>query len=573
MTHFSKLIAKCGVFAVAAMSAAAQKPAPLPSIVQHGVAKQFMVDGKPFLMLAGELHNSSASSTEYMAPIWPRLKALNLNTVVGTVSWELIEPEEGHFDFSLVDMQIEAARKQSMRLVFNWFGTWKNTSSTYIPIWVKRDKERFQWAEQLQPPTPDHPKRGLYALSVFSKNAQDADARAFAALMRHIREVDPQHTVILMQVENETGILTEGRDYSAAAQAAWAGQVPDELMSYLSAHKEQLLPELASIWERNGFRPHGTWSEVFGTDRFAEEVFSAWYIGKYVDAVASAGKKQLDLPMYANAWLIQNDKQVPGDYPSGGPVSRMMDVWHAAAPHLDLLAPDIYLADFTGICDSYSRQGNPLFFPESHSNPGNYLWAIGHNHAIGVSPFAVDDLKENDPLGQFYKEIGGMMPVLLDAQAKNEVSAIAPRNTGTSTVSLGGFEIEAKYVTTRVTNILPAPAKGEGAKPVVVPDVVISNGALASGQTGYGLIFTTVPDEFYIVGRGLSLTFNRPAGEPNDWVIYDLEEGTFHNGHWVPERRLNGDEGPSLRRLALPDGELVVRKVKLYQHAGPGSVG
>ncbi len=561
----------------AAANLAAQQSSPLPVIVQRGAAKQLIVDGKPYLMLAGELHNSSASSETYMQPIWPRLQALHLNTVIGTVSWELMEPEEGHFDFSLVDDQIEQARKHSMRLVLIWFGSWKNTSSTYVPIWVLRDKQRFQWAAQNEPPTPEHPKRGLYALSPFCKNAAEADARAFRALMHHIREVDPQHTVLMMQIENETGILGEGRDYSAGAQAAWNGPVPHELLTYLSANRAHLLPELAEVWGRNGSLTHGTWAEVFGTDRFADEIFSAWYIGRYVETVTSAGKQELDLPMYTNAWLVQDDKQVPGDYPSGGPVSRMMDIWHAAAPSLSLLSPDIYIDDFEGVCNSYTREDNPLFFPESRPIPGNYIWAVGSKNAIGVSPFGVDGLSEDDPLGEVYGKLSGILPLLLSAQQQGRVAAFAPRNTGQAVIHLGGFDIEAKYVVTRAGNTPPPAAEPTGqrskAKHGPAPEVVLTQEALSSGQMGYGLVIASGEDEFYILGRGLALTFNRPANEPNDWVTYDLEEGNFLDGRWVPGRRLNGDEGPSLRRFSLPDNELVIRRVKLYRHTGPGSVG
>jgi len=540
-------------------------------IQKRGAAQQFIVDGKPFLMLAGELHNSSASSSQYMETVWPRLKALNLNTVVSTVSWELMEPQEGHFDFTLVDDQITSARKESMHLVLIWFGSWKNTSSEYVPIWVKQDKQRFLWAAQHQPPTPEHPKRGLYALSPFSKNAQDADARAFRALMRHIREVDPQHTVLMMQVENEMGILTEGRDDSPPAQAAWNGQVPDALMQYLGAHKATLLPEVATVWAQNGNRMNGTWAEVFGTDRYAEEIFSAWYFGRYVDAVARAGEEELVLPMYVNAWLVQNDRQVPGDYPSGGPVSRVMDIWHAAAPSLSLLAPDIYISDFSGTCSSYVRQGNPLFFPESRPIPGNYVWAIGHYKALGVSPFGVDDLMQDDPIADLYDDLGRLAPVLLDAEQRNAVAAIPPQSTGETSVSLGGFEIRAKYVSTHVSNVVPA--AGQVQAPAVAPDVIATNGVLGAGQSGYALVIAAAPDEFYILGRGVILSFDRPANETNDWILYDMEEGTFHDGKWIAGRHLNGDEGPSLRRFSLPDNQLVFRRVKLYRHPGPGSVG
>lgn len=551
--------------------AVAQESEPLPVIEKRGVAQQLIVDGKPFLTLAGELHNSSASSSDYMKPIWPRLKALNLNTVIGTVSWELMEPEEGHFDFRLVDDQIAAARQQQMRLVLIWFGSWKNTSSGYVPIWVKEDKQRFQWAAQHDPPTPEHPKRGLYALSAFCKNAQDADAKAFRALMHHLRNVDAQHTVVMIQVENEMGILTEGRDDSEGAQAAWNGPVPTALMRYLIAHKAALLPEMATVWGRNGYRTNGTWSEVFGTDRYAQEIFSAWYFGQYVDAIARAGKEELNLPMYVNAWLVQNDRQVPGDYPSGGPVSRMMDIWRAAAPSIDFIAPDIYVADFTGTCESYVRQGNPLFFPESRPIAGNYVWAIGHAGAIGVSPFGVDDLKSDDAVGALYGQLEGLSPTLLAAAQYKGVVAFAPQTAGTAMERLGGFEIQARYLSARIGNVPPARAAGQAAG--AAPDVLTTTSSLSAGQTGYAMLIEAAPNEFYVLGRGMVLSFNRPPGETNNWVMYDLEEGTFKDGKWICGRHLNGDEGPSLRRLTLPDHELVLWRVKLYQHVGAGSVG
>jgi hypothetical protein len=553
-----------------AAAAPAQQPAPLPTIIQKGAAKQLMVDGKPFLMLSGELHNSSASSVAYMAPIWPRLQALHLNTVVGTVSWELMEPTEGHFDFTLVDAQIAAARQHSMHLVLIWFASWKNTSSEYPPLWVKEDKLRFTWAKQLQGPTPEHPKRGLYALSPFSKNAQDADAKAFRALMRHLRETDPQHTVVMMQLENEVGILTEGRDHSTLADAAWSAPVPPELMQYLSAHKAQLLPETLAVWTRNGFRTSGTWAEVFGNDLFGEEIFSAWYFGRYIDSVAAAGKQELALPMYVNAWQMPSDTAPPGSYPSGGPVSRMLDIWKAAAPNISLLAPDVY-GQFEEVCASYNRQGNPLFFPESRDNPGNYLWAIGRYNALGVSPFGVDDLREDDPLGELYGQLSGALSVILQAQQTNSIAAFPPRNSGDATASLGGFDIRVKYTATKVSNIV-APATN-GAAPTVAPDVIATRQALAAGQTGYGMVIAAGPNEFYVMGRGMALTFNRPATESNDWVIAEMDEGSFLDGKWIAGRRLNGDEGPSLRHFALPSDHFVIRHIRLYHHPGPGSVG
>ena len=121
------------------------KPATsIPHLEKHGTATQLIVDGKPFLVLGAELNNSSASSMEYMRPLWPKIAATNLNTVLATVSWELMEPEEGRFDFSLVDGLIQDARRYNLRLILLWFGSWKNGKSTYQPVWVKTTSSAFR---------------------------------------------------------------------------------------------------------------------------------------------------------------------------------------------------------------------------------------------------------------------------------------------------------------------------------------------------------------------------------------------------------------------------------------------
>jgi len=278
-------------------------------------------------MLAGELHNSSASSPEYMKPAWDKLAAMHLNTVIGTVSWELIEPEENKFDFSQVDAEIQAARQHRMRLVLIWFATWKNAGSSYVPHWVKADRKRFP--VMVFKPRPEGARRmgmqgGLGTLSPLGEDTLNADAKAFRLLMQHIKEVDPEHTVIMVQVENEAGSLGDSRDRSSLAEASWAKPVPAELMAHLKKYKTTLLPEMQEVWGRNGYKESGTWAEVFGTDPRADEIFMSYYIGRFIGTVAKAGKAELNIPMYANAWLgPQPGAELPGEYPSGGPVARV----------------------------------------------------------------------------------------------------------------------------------------------------------------------------------------------------------------------------------------------------------
>lgn len=520
----------------------------LPHLRKSGAVTQLIVDGKPFVMLAGELHNSSASSSEYMAPIWPKLAAMNLNTVIGTVSWELLEPEEGKFDFRLVDDQIRDARRHNMKLVLIWFATWKNANASYTPMWVKTDLKRFPRVQSKDGTNQD-------SLSPLGEATLAADSKAFRALMRHIREVDTEHTVIMMQVQNEAGLLGDSRDRSPLAEKAWNSPVPSDLMSYLQKNKAQLLPEVSEVWGAQGFRPSGTWPQVFGTTPQAEEIFMAWHVARYIGKVAEAGKAEHPIPMYANAWLVQNEKQLPGGYPSGGPVSRVMDIWRAAAPQIDLLAPDIYLPDFKGVCASYTRSGNPLFIPEARASVPNLLWAIGRHAALGYSPFGIESLSQDHPLGQAYQVLGGMIPILTRSLAEGRVTAVMEDGERTETLSFGGYRMTVTYGGLRRPGAPQAPQPAQPAGPQQPP-----------APSGYGLIIQTGPDEFLFVGTGLSITFAADSPGPKIARIGTVDEGRFERGIWIPGRRLNGDETGGGTRVMLRGPGLTIQKVRLYRH-------
>jgi hypothetical protein len=520
----------------------------LPHLRRSGPVTQLIVDGKPFVLLGGELHNSSASSTEYMAPIWPKLAAMNLNAVIGTVSWELLEPEEGKFDFRLVDDQIRDARRHGMKLVLIWFATWKNANASYTPMWVKTDLKRFPRVQSKDGTNQD-------SLTPLGEATLAADAKAFRALMRHIRETDTEHTVIMMQVENESGLLGDSRDRSPLAEKAWNSPVPSELMSYLQKNKDRLLPEVSAIWGAQGFRASGTWPEVFGTTPHAEEIFMAWHVARYIGKVAEAGKAEHPIPMYANAWLVQNEKQLPGGYPSGGPVSRVMDIWRAAAPQIDLLAPDIYLPDFKGVCASYTRSGNPLFIPEARASVPNLLWAIGRHSAIGYSPFGIESLNQDHPLGQAYEVLRGLLPILTRYQPEGRVTAVMEDGERTETLSFGGYRLTITY------GGLRRPGAPQAPQPVQTPGP-----QQPPAPSGYGLIIHTAPDEFLFVGTGLSITFAADSPGPKIARIGTVDEGRFEQGIWVPGRRLNGDETGGGTRVMLRGPGLTIQKVRLYRH-------
>lgn len=509
-----------------------------PQLRKQGRATQFIVDGQPFLILGGELHNSSASNIEYMQPIWERMVGLNVNTVLTPVSWELIEPEEGQFDFTLVDGLIQAARQHGLRLIFLWFGSWKNGMSSYVPVWVKRDDFKF-------PRAKIHNGETVEVLTTLAEANWQADANAFAALMRHIRTVDTNdHTVIMIQVENEVGVLGDSRDRSEIANRAFAGPVPRELTDYLQQHRQELGPEVGNRWQVAGFHRSGTWNEVFGPGQETDEIFMAWQYACYVDRVVAAGKAEYDLPMFVNAWL-GSPPAVPGEYPSGGPLPHTMDIWLAGAPHIDLLAPDIYASSFTQWCQQYTRRGNPLFIPEMRREADgarNVFYAIGHHDAIGTSPFAVDAIERpaEAPLSKSYGVLGQIAPLILEHQGKdNLIGFLLDQEHPQVTQALGGYLLE------------------------ITLDAVFDYQA----DLGYGLIIATGPDQFIGAGSGFRVAFRATEQGPIRVGIGTIDEGAYRAGTWTPGRRLNGDENDQGRGWRFSNQGISIERCTVYRYA------
>lgn len=528
----------------------------LPHLSHQGTATQLIVDSKPFLILGGEVGNSTSSSLEYMRPFWPKLVSLNLNTVLVPVYWELIEPSEGKFDFSLVDGLIQEARSHQLRLVPLWFGSWKNSMSCYVPAWVKTDQRRF-------PRSQDATGRGIEILSVFSNENVAADARAFAALMSHLREVDGRdHTVILVQVENEIGMIPDARDRSAVAERFFKQAVPAELMNYLVEHKETLIPELRAQWAAAGFKSHGPWEEVFGQGPKTDEIFMAWFFARYTNQVAQGGSAKYNLPIYVNAALIRPGHQ-PGQYPSAGPLPHLMDIWRAGAPRIDFLSPDIYFTNFAEWARRYQQSGNPLFIPEASPNPAcavNALYAFGQHDAIGFSPFAIESVEEpvSKLITSSYAVLAQLTPLILEHQGKNEMAGVlpeGPEQRAPQRVRLGGYALNVSYERERPPTY---PGQNPGSNPGQNPQA-------PEGIAG-GLIIATAPDEFVIAGTGLVVTFE--TAPPSDVIvgILSAQEGRFANGQWIGGRWLNGDQTNQGRHVRLPAGRFEIQRVKLYRY-------
>lgn len=517
--------------------------------------KTLFVHDKPFIMLGGEVHNSNSSCLSYMVDVWSRAQALGMNTLLLPVSWELTEPEEGVFDFSLVDGLINQARERNMKIGFLWFGSWKNAQCYYAPEWVKTDLTRFKRAQMQKGKNfilnKNFHGMGYTTLSYLCEETCRADAKAFAALMAHIREIDStENTVIVMQVENETGVMGAARENSDEADTLFYGHVPQDFADYMKSHTGTMVPQVKEAVE--GGSSSGTWEEVFGA--YAEEIFSAYHISRYVNAVAEAGKKEYALPMAANCWLDKGDEA--GKFPSGGPVSRVMEVWQYCAPAIDVIAPDIYVPNFVEICDEYTRRGMPLFIPEcathSYAAP-RLLYAVGHYHAMCYSPFGFEDIGKpftafqsflfgmdvTDPAlktpqsveeyGAVSRHLQSMMPMLTEKYGTKDLQAISGERPEECQMLFGTFGLHIAVD----TPIMP-------------------------GKNGGCLALKVSDDTFYLLVMHAAVSwFSADPSRPCVDVL-SLEEGRFEDGRWIRGRRLNGDEvaismyaNPTLLRLKL----------------------
>jgi hypothetical protein len=507
--------------------------ADLPHFRTENGVQLFVVHGKPFLILGGELGNSSAGTPAQADTILPEMARLHLNTVLMPVAWEQTEQTEGHFDFGILDHWIDTAREQRLHLVLLWFGSWKNAFSEYAPEWVKADTKRFPRA-QLANGAPTE------ILSTFGTETLRLDSRAFAALMAHLREKDgEQQTVLMVQVENEVGYLGPGRDRSAEANKQFDGAVPRSLIDKLIEGRTELSPELAAHFNAQG----GSWREVFG--EAANEVFMAWRYAGFIGAVVQAGKKEYALPMYVNAQLPALTER-PGEYPSGGPHPYYLEVYRATAPAIDFYSPDIYWPEFEYWVKRYQFPGNPIFIPEARieSGPYNALYAYGAANAIGFCPFGIDSLHEPRPaIMQAYEAISNIEEMLIAAQAAGRTRGIvlhASSPRGTQTVALGGYLFEASLSRQWKTGTL-----------------LEDDGAM--------LLVESRPDEFLVIGSGLTVNMSRDPDTDNRVAgIASIEQISKSGSEWVVSARLNGDQSNQGRQLSVDPREIRTYRVRLY---------
>ena len=491
------------------------------------------VHDKPFFMRSGEIHNSNASDPVYLEEkLWPALRGLHLNSVIVPLYWEMIEPAEGEYDFSLPEKIIRAARREGLKIGFLWFGLWKNAESMYVPAWVKRDTETYFRARKVSGEI-------MPTISPLCHAAVEKDRQAFTALMRRICELDKEeNTVIVMQVENEIGLLGTDRDYSSEANASFDAPIPEKLAAALGRG--------------------GTWEEVFGSD--AGENFMAWHFGSAVERIAASGKAAYNLPCYTNAWLRQSP-WFPGSYPSGGPIRQVQPVWRVAAPSLFTFGPDIYVPYCADVMDEYASGNHPLFIPEirKDSVSSSYaLYAFGAKNALCFSPFGIEDLAL-DPSELDKPPMELMIALNIDPSAFDITGS---RDCLSATYGLLE-QLEPLYLQYRGTPSLQVCVRhGEVDYSSFLRfgsyDLIVKYGPRMSGKPlGCCYVIELSEDRFLLAGLNCTPEFRVKPGTDRKVEILRLEEGRIVDGKWVPGRVLNGDERMNLRFGDMP-GTLMV---------------
>jgi beta-galactosidase GanA len=511
---------------------AAATPAPIPKLIEQRGRRALLVDGQPFLMLGAQVNNSS-NWPAMLPKVWPAIELLHANTVEVPISWEQVEPREGQFDFSFLDTLLGEARTHGVHLVLLWFGTWKNNGPNYAPGWVKLDNKRF-------PRVIDSHGQTKNSLSPLARTTQDADRKVFAALMRHLREADAQRTVLMVQVENETGTYGSVRDYSPLAEQAFRAPVPLKLLAALGhgAHAAA-----------NPARRAASWREAFGND--ADEFFHAWFIARFVDEVTAAGKAEYPLPMYVNAALRDPVKaQDPLTYSSGGPTHNVLDIWKAGAPSIDVIGPDIYDPHYEfcmAILQHYDRPDNALFVPEIGNKPlyARYLYSILGRHALGYAPFGMDftgyvnyplGAKSVDPelidvFAANYRVLAPMARVWARLAFEGETWGVSEQDQrAPQELDLGRWHATVEYGKWQFGSSNWAGGEERPVSPL--------------GPDGGVLLARLSADEFLVIGRNARISFgigNQPGAHA---LTFDrVEEGRYdERGLWQFERLWNGDE-------------------------------
>jgi hypothetical protein len=220
-----------------------------------------------------------------------------------------------------------------------------------------------------------------------------------------------------------------------------------------------------------------------------------------------------------NSWIVQKPEDLPGVYPNGGPVSRVMDIWKAAAPDIDILSPDIYLSNFKEIIAMYHRDDNPLLVPESKAEIGRAFYAFGEHDAICFSPFGIEDAADNFVFTKSYEVLNEVQHLVKKYKGTGKMHAVLQEKGDTyKDLYMGNYKVKVMYE--------------------------------KLNEPSFGIIIQKNENEFIIIGMNLSIYFE---SEIKDTIGYigQVLEGRYENEKWITTRMMNGDETYHNSRLRV----------------------
>ena len=519
-------------------------------IIQKGNS-QLYVEKEPFIILGGQLLNSSASNLNNLDPKWDSLKALNINTVILPISWQQFEPEEGEFNYYLIDGLISKAREYKLHLVIIWYGSWKGGMSGYVPEWVINNPDRF-------PRMENNEGKKLEIISCFSKETRNADTKAFIQLMKHLKEVDQKrNTVLMVQVQDEIGLPGSSRDYSSLAEIAFQQNVPVQLIEHLEKNIDKINPVIHELWKNMRYKKKGTWQDVFGVSEKTNEIFMAWHYAIYINNIIEKGRAEYRLPLYVNT-RIDDKASDDGNKTSGSPVIELLDIWKAGAPEIDFYAVSSFGDNFVDDCENYNQDYNPLFVPsacalwkyDTLSAAAKSFYIIGNQNTIGFAPYGIDHkvYSGKHSLAKAYQVLGSLASFIIDARTDQKIKGFMQTDSIVEHCNFENISLQIDYNVNKPFN-----------------------------YPGFGLAIQTSENEFIIAGNGCNIRFKSLNKEkPNISVIW-VEEGQFVDGEWKTKRVIGGDEmleqgtagiklPPDNSNLKVDINEITVQKVKIFLH-------
>ena len=516
----------------------------MPRFEVLGDRSILLIDDLPALCLGGELHNSSASSRKYLASVWERVSASGVRTIIAPIAWNEMEPTEGTYDFSMLDALLSSARNSEQRLILIWFGAFKNATSVYAPTWVRADEVRFPRAalggRRFDLPFTYKGAMSRPVLSPFTAELREADARAYAAMMSRLRAEDPDYTAVMVQVENEVGLLGSARDHSSPAEQQWRAPIPGELRRAVEEDPSIVRDEIARLIFTSA--PDASWEAVFGDSTDADETFMAWAFATYVEAVASAGARVHPLPAFTNAWLgPQPGQPTPGTYPSGGPTAGMVCLWRALAPSLAFVAPDIYVQEAETAMSAYAVPGNPLFVPEARFRAGDAALAIGRYCATGYHVFGLEDGRDDSQYFELCRAMLAFEQDIIAAQTERRIIGFAlAHGVDHYTAQVLDLTITVNDAVSRYREmLLDVGVDIPTASPLPAATHRTARGETPADERPFGVVVVRGDNELIVIGQRFMIDVSK-AGHTTE--IDEARELIIGPHGWEDGRLLNGDE-------------------------------